>query len=254
MNFFSQQGEDLFIFLNYINQYCPDGVFLELGAVDGVIYSNSLFFELHLGFNGVLIEPQQHYFSSLSKSRNNNKNILVNKAISQDKNKIEFIGKNPAAGVKSLMNKNHLDYFHKYSPTYFVETETLDSILTQNGVKYIDLFFLDVEGGEYDVLKTLNFKNTEIYLICIELDGNNKEKDENCRQILIDNGFIFKNKMFINEFWVNENYSKKSRLFKQQNEISFSGMNNQKISNLGTHRFTENHLINGINEYISNSH
>jgi hypothetical protein len=249
MNFYSQQGEDIFIFLNFINQDCSDGIFLELGAVDGVIYSNTLFFEQHLGFHGILIEPQIDYFSSLVKHRNNG-NILVNKAISDSKDKLEFIGKNPCAGIKSLMNKHHLEVFHQYSPTYLVETETLDNILTKNQIKYIDLIFLDVEGGEYDVLKTLSFKNVEIYLICIELDGNNIEKDEKCRKILIENGFTLKYKMCINEFWINENYSKKHRLFKP-NQNSFSGMNNQKISNLGRHHFTENHLIQIINKSIS---
>ena len=36
MNFYSQQGEDLFIYLNYINQRRDDGVYIEMGACDGV--------------------------------------------------------------------------------------------------------------------------------------------------------------------------------------------------------------------------
>ena len=43
MEFYSQQGEDFFIYRNFINQ--PNGIFLELGACDGIIYSNTKFFE-----------------------------------------------------------------------------------------------------------------------------------------------------------------------------------------------------------------
>jgi len=59
-----------------------------------------------------------------------------------------------------------------------VNTTTLDNIFNEENITYIDFFSLDVEGGELDVLNTINWSNISIYLICIELDGHNKEKDE----------------------------------------------------------------------------
>ena len=47
--FYSQQGEDFFIFRNFINLPTKDGIFLELGACDGLLYSNTMFFEKYLG-------------------------------------------------------------------------------------------------------------------------------------------------------------------------------------------------------------
>ena len=55
--FYSQQGEDLLIYRNFINLPTKDGIFLELGACDGLLYSNTMFFEKYLGFSGILIEP-----------------------------------------------------------------------------------------------------------------------------------------------------------------------------------------------------
>jgi len=43
--FYSQQGEDIYIYNNFINKICPDGLFVELGAMDGIVYSNTKFFE-----------------------------------------------------------------------------------------------------------------------------------------------------------------------------------------------------------------
>ena len=59
--FYSQLGEDLFIFKNFINKIVKDGIFIELGALDGIKYSNSKFFEDELGFTGILIEPTKNY-------------------------------------------------------------------------------------------------------------------------------------------------------------------------------------------------
>jgi hypothetical protein len=36
--FYSQQGEDVYIYKNFINKVSPDGIFVELGAMDGICY------------------------------------------------------------------------------------------------------------------------------------------------------------------------------------------------------------------------
>ena len=55
--YYSQQGEDIYIYYNFINKICTDGIFIELGAMDGITYSNTKFFEDKLQFTGTLIEP-----------------------------------------------------------------------------------------------------------------------------------------------------------------------------------------------------
>ncbi len=44
----SQFGEDMYIYNNFINVYSPDGTFIELGAMDGYVYSNTFFLRIHL--------------------------------------------------------------------------------------------------------------------------------------------------------------------------------------------------------------
>ena len=46
----SAAGEDIFIQRNFINKFTIDGIFLELGACDGLRYSNTMFFEQYYGF------------------------------------------------------------------------------------------------------------------------------------------------------------------------------------------------------------
>ena len=85
--------------------------------------------------------------------------------------------------------------------------------------------------------------------MCIELDGNDLEKDEQCRELLRNHGFTFHKKMFINEFWVNEKYSRKELLFDREIPFNFSSINKKtKNNNLGTYPFIEYHLIDDIND------
>ena len=38
-----------------------------------------------------------------------------------------------------------------------IKTNRIDNILKENNVKYVDVFSIDVEGGELEVLKTINW-------------------------------------------------------------------------------------------------
>ena len=54
----------------FYNQSKTNGFFIEAGAFDGVTLSNSLFFELHRGWSGLLVEAHpDNYQSLLDKNR-----------------------------------------------------------------------------------------------------------------------------------------------------------------------------------------
>ena len=241
--FFSQQGEDIYIYYNFINKVASDGVFVELGAMDGIIYSNTKFFEDKLKFTGTLIEPT-HLYNKLVLNRPNCKCYDV--AINYDNSPAEFIGVSATSGLVSTMP---CQIRGKRTNTYFVKGCPFNEILNKDNTEYIDLFTIDVEGGEQIILETFDF-NIPIYVICIELDGNNEEKDENCRVILRKNGFDFNKKLCGNEFWINNNYHRKHILFDEsiKQNTTFSC-----ISELGTFKYLEEHVINEVEDAIRNS-
>jgi FkbM family methyltransferase len=245
--FCSQQGEDLYILKNYINKPVTDGRFVEIGAVDGFRYSNTLFFEQKFGYKGMLVEPQKYMFEYLQQNRGDN--ILINKVVSNTEGNVSFIGDTPCGGIEKYMSEKSKNSWHKNSKTTILETTRFDTLFELYNYDYIDIFSLDVEGGELDVLNTIDFIKTEIYIMCIELDGNDLEKDEQCRELLRNHGFTFHKKMFINEFWVNEKYSRKELLFDREIPFNFSSINKKtKNNNLGTYPFIEYHLIDDIND------
>lgn len=233
--FYSQQGEDIFIYRNFINKKLSDGIFVELGGVDGITYSNTKFFEDELNFKGVLIEPTTQ-FQKLKINRP--KCDCYNLAVSYTKDKIKFLGDGATAGTSDLMTDNFKQSWHKKSNEYYVDGEPFGDILNKSNIKYIDLLSIDVEGGELMVLETMNW-NIPVYIILIELDNHNHDKDEKCREILRQNGFEFYNKMCINEFWINPKYFRKELLW--DNTIINNNFTN--IYELGKFVFLERHVV-----------
>jgi hypothetical protein len=64
---------------------------------------------------------------------------------------------------------------------------------------------LDVEGHEYEVLKSWDF-SIPIDVILIEMLGVQPERDELCRKLLIENKYIFSEKFKHNEIYILNTY------------------------------------------------
>ena len=61
----SGQGQPQTINKEIFKDLIQDGFYIEAGAFDGELRSNSLFFELEKGWNGLLVEPNPDAFQEL---------------------------------------------------------------------------------------------------------------------------------------------------------------------------------------------
>ena len=91
-----------------------------------------------------------------------------------------------------------------------MKTWQLDSLVKKFSIEKIGILKLDVEGHEYEVLLSYNF-DIQIDVILIEMLGVQPDKDELCRQRLINNGYIFDQKFAHNEIFISSQF-KSSRL------------------------------------------
>jgi FkbM family methyltransferase len=237
--FYSQLGEDLYIFKNFINKIVKDGIFIELGALDGIKYSNSKFFEDKLGFTGILIEPTKNY-QKLITNRPNCKNY--NYAISNIEGENIFIGDDATAGIINNIPEFMYNCYHKNkSLAYKVEGIPINKIIDQSKINYVDIYFIDVEGAELIVLETTDW-SIPIYLIIIELHNIDIEKDNKCRKLLEKQGFTYYDSLCLNEIWINENYKYKERLYDQG--IKFPKINS--LNEIGNFPYIEKGFENQI--------
>ncbi len=199
--FYSQVGEDMTVYESFFEKpQIKNGFFVELGAFDGLNLSNTKFFEDYLGWTGVLIEPVPEQFAKLKQNRPHC--ILVNAAVSRIDGEVDFLGNDGTAGMPSTMAGSFKDVWHDddKESVYKVPSMPFSKILHQNNVKAIDFLSLDVEGGEFEVLDTFDWK-IPVHVIAIELDGHNPQKDENCRKLLEAKGFKLSKKVDVSEIW-----------------------------------------------------
>lgn len=66
---------------------------------------------------------------------------------------------------------------------------TLSELFHKNGIDHVDLFYLDVEGGELTVLETFDW-SVPIDIFVVEMDSSNPQKDEAVRQLLFAHGYV----------------------------------------------------------------
>jgi FkbM family methyltransferase len=172
--------------LKYLN--FESGFYIECGANDGINQSNSWYFDKYKNWKGILIEPIPRLFKELKNNRNC-KNIFINKYLVSEKYSKEYI---------YITDKNLASKIEKNS-SLKVEVSTLNKILKENNApKIINLFSLDVEGYEFEVLEGINFSKYKFEFILIETNKSIKLKKylQNKSYLFIkelsDGDFLFK--------------------------------------------------------------
>jgi FkbM family methyltransferase len=202
----SQGHEDIDLYNNY---FCNKkmGTFVEIGALDGVRWSNTKFFEDSMGWSGLLIEAAPSSVSELRKNRNNETNLILAEGVCpQGQGNMSFL-----TGRNSDTNGNPEDMPREAGKGDTIVTvpcrplgTMVKEFLKKTRATHIDFFSLDVEGGEFSVLSTFDF-GVPVHVWVVEMDGQNPSKDESVRQILMKHGYVQSNKRFAgrnNEVWV----------------------------------------------------
>lgn len=239
--YYSQQGEDVYINNNYINKKVNEGIYIEMGACDGILCSNTKFFDEKYNFKGILIEPLTKFFTKLVKNRPGN--LLFNYAIDYNKGLTKFVGTSSTAGLSNTMESEFRNFHHGKQSDYLVKSVPLRDIIKKSNIKYIDFMSIDVEGGELIVLETMDW-SIPVYIIIIELDDRNNEKDEKCRNLLKEKGFTFDRALGNNDIWINKNYFRREELY----DSSIPKFKN--LNDAGRHIYLEKHLIDEVEKSL----
>ena len=149
--------------------------------------------------NIILVEPVPYNYNKLKENFKNFKNIHIctNAIFSENKlrkfyyvkeNSILKLGKHWASGIGSF-SKNHI-LEHK-SKRFKIEQEdieeievkfiTFDDLVRNYSIESIDKLQIDVEGAEYEILNSINYKKININSLQFEskhFDGTFKEGEK----------------------------------------------------------------------------
>lgn len=211
MTYYSQCGEDEILYTNFFKDYKIKDTkyFLELGALDGITYSNTKFFEDTLGWKGVLVECNPYIFPKLCFNRPNCS--LLNAVVSNSNKPTEFsvcLDVPAVSSVSSTTPENFNDLYYKNSKMIKINTipVSLTDILEKSGCPRIDLLVLDVEGHEVEVLESFDFK-FPVVLWMIEVFSREKEKGEKIANIMKKNNYTYIDRVASNNIYINNEYT-----------------------------------------------
>ena len=159
----------------------PDsGIVMEIGALDGLKLSVSRPF-LKLGWHRILVEGAPHYRSLLKK--NSPDACSFSAAICNDTKKVHYSVESGVGGIIEFMSDEFRQSFHKstlYKPynewhtiknIKIIPCLPLRSVLSAINVSHINLWILDVEGAELEVMRTVDFTAVKFDVIAVETDA-----------------------------------------------------------------------------------
>jgi FkbM family methyltransferase len=185
------------------------GYFVELGANDGISQSNTKHLELFHGWRGVLIEPYPANFRKLKMTRSSNSYFENVACVSFEfpKGEMELMYSNlmttPMEGSSDIEDrKSHAISGQKFLKgrdkfsTFIAKALPLNFVLDDAGApSIIDLLSLDVEGGELEVLKGIDYFKYRFNWILVE--SRDKEKIE---EFLSRHGYEFHSQLTVLDF------------------------------------------------------
>jgi FkbM family methyltransferase len=209
--FYGQQGEDLDVFVDFFRDYPVEkGVFVEVGAGNGVEFSNTHFFDKSLGWRGVLVEPNRNHEDFLRTVRSDchvemcaagKENGEASFAVHPDK-----WAQSHRTDVNSIELQNALGRDTEME-MITVPVRPLGEILKEANISYVDFLSIDVEGSELEVLEGMDWE-IPVHVLVIECTvaacDDTRKRVETCREMLKEKGFTFHKVLGGNEVWKND--------------------------------------------------
>lgn len=165
----SQLGQDLWVLEQ--TRYKRGGFFVEFGACDGVLLSNTHLLERRFGWTGICAEPHPRFFGQLKANRS----CQVSDACvaGHSGRQVDFILADEYGGMAEFaatdVHADKREAFLALGKVMQVSTVSLHDLLTRHGAPHdIDYLSIDTEGSEYEILRNFPFDRWRIRCITVE--------------------------------------------------------------------------------------
>ena len=194
--FYSQDNQDRYLEQNVFKSY-KNGVYVDVGAHDGITINNTLYFEKNHQWTGINIEPIKSVYDKLVANRPDNVNL--NCAVCNQDGETEFLCNvgytEMISGIKETFDTRHLNRLQNENRqmgsttnVIKVNTKRLETIFDEHKLSHINYLSIDVEGAEFEVIKSINFD--KVYIDCIGFENNYNDTSVPIVQYLEDMNFV----------------------------------------------------------------
>ena len=204
-DYFSEAGQDMLVKDNFFKNK-KSGFFVEIGAYDGIEGSNCYHFEKFMNWEGIAVEASPLQFEKLKKNRNCK---LINLALGSENKLVEFYevveGFTQMSGINNINFQNSLERIKKNSNSKInkikIESKTFNKLIPNDQI--IDLISIDIEGNEFEVLKSIDFDEYQIKVIIIE---NNIPNELSYLEFFLEKNFCYFDRVGMDEIYYNQKF------------------------------------------------
>ncbi|MFT7621328.1 MAG: FkbM family methyltransferase [Myxococcota bacterium] len=214
---YAQYGEDIVIvtMLQHLGVVKP--TFIDIGAHHPIIYNNT-YLLYTLGARGVLVEPNPHFADMLKARRPEDTTLNIG---------IGFSDKTEEADYYVIKGDGALNTFSpEQVARYKAAKDGADAVVEVRKMPLVpvnevlakhfdgkapDIFSIDVEGLDLDILKTLDFARFKPAIICVEtlVWGTHQLKPE-IAELIESKGYVLRGRTFVNSVFVDTDRIQKS--------------------------------------------
>ena len=208
----SQEDEEL---LNYFNGLCG-GTYIEIGALDGIKYSNSYVFHEALDWRGFLAELSPVSHQQLVQNRPQELVTPVNAAIcgseAQELHWVQRPELSEVNGIWEFANEGFRQHYWRgisLDQTQPITCKPLNTLLEEHVPEtiFFDFFSLDIEGAEFVALEHFDFTKIGFGVIIIEIQDANLRKEWATRMLLEQNGYRHVRSFNRNAWYINADFA-----------------------------------------------
>ena len=195
---FSQFGEDTFI-----NEFFKDkvkGKYVDLGAFHPIRLNNT-YLLYKRGWSGTNIDFNPTSIDMFNLVRKRDHNICSLISDKDGEKRTAYFQHDWSAGNTTILDEDFKKVLKKEKTMI---SKTFENLITHD----FDFLNIDLEGHDYNVLKTINLKKYNPKLICIEILAKSKDGKKIFKH-MEENSFIFVKKCDVSYFFKkekNENY------------------------------------------------
>ena len=171
----AQDREDYCLLKHYFPGVC-EGRFLEIGAGDGIAYSNSwVFYNSDMGWKGVNVELNPDSYEQLVRNRRKDIANIQAAVCSDTEQPVHYAHDVTSTGIWEYTNEQFRETFWP-GITLFNTIEIMctpiqriiDQALGKNQKHYFDFATIDIEGAELNSLLGIDWSRTKFGILIVE--------------------------------------------------------------------------------------
>lgn len=161
---YSQSGEDVFI-ADYMRRHSiKNGKYVDVGAFHPIKYSNTCLL-FNKGWSGTNIDLNPTSIDYFKILRPKDKNVCC--AISNKEKKTKIFMNNIFSPLNTISRKHasSLNFDSKNDLDFYIKSRKFNNIVKEK----FNFLNIDIEGLDYQVIKSINLNKYKPNLICIEI-------------------------------------------------------------------------------------